>query len=232
MTILDPAPSTTRFGVDRTLLSTPFADETEDRAILDFDALFAGWNDFDRLSQLTPILSSGVHRAGEFLDLAAGDSRMIADLFLTMEPSAVSDDNRDGDRLYEHLRRVETGFNTHLNEALQELDSVDRHLEENALPLPSAEARSNARTLIPRLCRLYHHGFAVYPLFDGEIAIEATVASRHSVLFSCEPDGSVLCLVNIRQRRRRAKYHDASELPDRFICDALTELSELRDIEG
>ena len=211
-------------------MSAPLADEIEDRANLDFRALLAGWNDCDRLPHRMPIVVSGIHDAEKAPDPTVEDTR-IMDSFSTMDPSAYSG-NRDWNPLHAHLGRVETGFHTRLNEAFRELDRMDRRLEENALPLPSAQTHENARTLIPRLCRVYPHRFSVYPLFDGEIAIEATVASRHSVLFSCEPDGRVLCLVNIRQRRRRANYHGVSELPDGFICDALAELNELRDIEG
>lgn len=227
MTILDPAPSTAPLGIDQTSLSTPFSDETEDRTILDFDAIFASWNNVHRLSQLNRIPVFGVADADDLRDPTGEAPCVDADLFLPIGPLVHSDGSRGWDRLDAHLRSVEAGFHVHINEALQELEDVDRRVEENALTLPSVQAHSNARILIPRLCRLYPRRLSVYPLFDGEIAIEATVASRHSVLLSCEPDGSVLCLVNIRQRRRRAKYDSASELPDRFIGDALLELGAI-----
>lgn len=200
---------------------------TDDHALEAINGFFTVWRDIARLSQIGSILVSEVDCVAGARIPTVDDTRILIGSVLALEPSARFDGNRGWGRLYAHLRSVDAGLDIHLNEALRELGDVDRRVEENALPHPSAHAHRNARMLIPRLCRLYPHRLSVYPLFDGEIAIEATVASKHSVLFSCEPDGSVLCLVNVRQDRRRAKYYSVKKLPDRFIRDALTELSEI-----
>lgn len=127
----------------------------------------------------------------------------------------------------EPLLDSEVGPQSKMSDVLRVLDEVNVEAEENALPLPSDQVHRNARFLIPRLLPLWSGHFVVYPLFDGEIAIEATVASRHSILVSCEADGSILCLVNIRQQSRRARYETVASLPDRFFRDAFSELNEV-----
>ena len=128
------------------------------------------------------------------------------------------------ERIQRLLIEVERGIHTDLNDALQELEEADQDAEENGWLLPSSSAYRNARTLLPRLYRLSPRRFSAYPLLDGEIALDATTKSRHAVVVICEADGSVLCLVNIHRRERRAKYADASDLPDSFIREAFRDL--------
>ena len=118
------------------------------------------------------------------------------------------------------------GPRSDLADVVRVLDEAKAETEENGWP-SSARAHRSARSLLVRMIPLLTRRLCVYPLFDGEIAIEAVVASRGSVLLSCEPDGTVLCLVNIDRRSRHAKYETADPLPDEFLREALSELSEL-----
>ena len=129
------------------------------------------------------------------------------------------------ERIQEVLVEVDSGIHPDLNDALQELEEADEDAEENGWPLPSSSAYRNARTLLPRLYRLSPRRFSAYPLFDGEIALDATTMSGNSVVVICEADGSVLCLVYIHRRGRRAKYASASDLPDDFIREAFHDLT-------
>lgn len=131
------------------------------------------------------------------------------------------------DRNPEPLADGEIGPESDLEDVVRVLDEAKAEAEENAWPLPSAQTHRSARSLLARMIPLPGRPLCVYPLFDGEIAIEAAVASRGSVLLSCEPDGSVLCLVNIHQKSRHAKYETADPLPDEFLRDALSELNEI-----
>lgn len=129
------------------------------------------------------------------------------------------------ERIQEVLVEVESGIHPDLNDAFQELEEADEDAEENGWPLPSSSAYGNARALLPRLYRLSPRRFSVYPLFDGEIALDATTMSGHSVVVICEADGSILCLVYIHRHGRRAKYASASDLPDDFIREAFHDLT-------
>lgn len=121
---------------------------------------------------------------------------------------------------------VESGTHPDLDDALRELEEADEDAEEHGWSPPSAAARRNARSLLPRLYRLFPRRFSAYPLLDGEIALDATTESRHSVVVICEADGSVLCLGYIHRRGRRAKYASASGLPDRFLREAFRDLAD------
>lgn len=113
------------------------------------------------------------------------------------------------------------GPRSDLTDVVRVLDEAKAETEENGWP-SSARAHRSARSLLVRMIPLL-----TSPLFDSEIAIEAVVASRGSVLLSCEPDGTVLCLVNIDRRSRHAKYETADPLPDEFLRGALSELNEV-----
>ncbi len=119
------------------------------------------------------------------------------------------------------------GPRSDLADVVRVLDEAKAEAEENAWPLPSLQAHRSARSLLLRMIPFLTSPLCVYPLFDGEIAIEAIVASRDSVLLSCEPDGTVLCLVDIHRRNRHAKYETADPLPDEFLRGALSELNEV-----
>ena len=193
--------------------AAPLSSESEtalsdDHAIAEIAGLSAGWSDF--LSR-TPAIPTFV----------TSDTP-------SRNPPVHSERDFEGDLARSLWEYVEAGLHADLHDALRELGEVEAEASENGLPIPSDAVHRNARLLIPRLHRLYRGRLAVYPLLDGEIAIEATIPSRHSVIVNCEADGSILCLVNIHGRSRRAKYQGASQLPDGFIQDALIELREAR----
>lgn len=66
--------------------------------------------------------------------------------------------------------------------------------------------------------------FEVYPMPDGEIAIDVRGGLGYGVLLLCESDGGVLCSVNMDGAHRRTRYSDAHTLPDGFVREALLEL--------
>ena len=65
----------------------------------------------------------------------------------------------------------------------------------------------------------------VYPAPDGEVAIVAPGGPRRSVMVLCEPNGSVLCMMNMDGEHRRARYSTANSVPDGFLHDVLAELA-------
>lgn len=224
MTICDPVPSTTSLDVDQASLSTPFAGETDDRANLDIDLLFAAWREFPSVLLGEQIPHPRARSADQ--PTITGATRTIISIDASFE-DLPGRPTFDADRVHRFLGNIEVGLHHDINRALQELGEVDTEASENAFPIPSAMVHRNARFLIPKIYRTFRRPLSVYPLLDGEIAIEATVPSKDSVLVSCESDGSVLCLVNIHRRSCHAKYDRVSELPDSFMHSALAELREL-----
>ena len=111
-----------------------------------------------------------------------------------------------------------------LYEALQDLDEAEDEAREEGFPIPSNTALGNARRLLHAMYRILPRRFEVYPMPDGEIAIDVPGGPGRSVLLLCGSDGGDLCSVNMDGAHRRARYSDTRGLPDGFVRDALAEL--------
>ena len=111
-----------------------------------------------------------------------------------------------------------------LAEAIAELDDVVGYAEEIEVETPSDAAFDNARRLLKAMYRIAPRPFSVYPVAGGYIAIDARGGKGRIAVVMCGSDGSVLCLVTIGDKHRRARYSTAANLPDGFIREALAEL--------
>lgn len=112
-----------------------------------------------------------------------------------------------------------------LCDALRDLEGVREEAREDGLPAPSDAAAANARRLLHAMYRLLPRRFEVYPMPDGEIAIDVPGGPGRSVLLLCGSDGGALCSVNMNGAHRRARYSGAHALPDGFVRSALAELA-------
>lgn len=110
-----------------------------------------------------------------------------------------------------------------LRDALRDLDEAKDEAREEGFPAPSDTALGDARRLLRTMHRMLPRRFEVYPMPDGEIAIDVPGDGGRSVILLCEPDGGALCLVNMNGRHRRARYSDTDLLPDGFVREALAE---------
>ena len=111
-----------------------------------------------------------------------------------------------------------------LCDALRDLEGARDEAREEGFPVPSDTALRDARRLLRAMYRILPRRFEVYPMPDGEIAIDVPGGHGRSVILLCEPDGGALCLVNMDGRHRRARYADTHDLPDGFVCEALKDL--------
>ena len=119
-------------------------------------------------------------------------------------------------------------LNPDLYDAVHDLEEARNEAREERFPIPSDIAIGNARRLLHAMYTILPRRFEVYPTPDGEIAIDVRGRRGLAVLLLCESDGGMLCLVSMDGAHRRARYSDASMLPDGFVRDALSEL-EARD---
>jgi hypothetical protein len=115
-------------------------------------------------------------------------------------------------------------FPVRLADALRDLGGVKEEAGEAGFPTPTEVACKNANRMLKEMYRLSRRRFEVYPMPDGEIAIDASDGQGSSVLLLCDSDGGALCLVNMRGQHRRARYSSADALPDGFVREALAEL--------
>ena len=111
-----------------------------------------------------------------------------------------------------------------LCDALRDLEGVRNEAREEGFPVPSDTALRNAGRLLHAMYRILPRRFEVYPMPDGEIAIDVPGGPGRSVLLLCGSDGGALCSVNMDGVHRRARYSDTHGLPDGFVRDALAEL--------
>ena len=125
----------------------------------------------------------------------------------------------------DYLRVVEQSFPGELHDAFLDLEGVSEESRELDVAIPSASAHRNVRRLLPAMYRVSPCRFFVYPLHDGEIAIDATSRNRDSVIVVCDSGEGAVCLVSIGRDNRRARYADADRLPDAFLREALAELA-------
>ena len=126
----------------------------------------------------------------------------------------------------ESLTRGATGFRVPLAQALDELDQVVDEAQSEGYEIPSSIAIANAESIIKCIYDNLLHPLQVYPMPDGEVAIDITNGKGSSVLLLCNSDGGALCLVNIDGNQRRAHYSTSDALPDGFISEALDELQQ------
>ena len=133
---------------------------------------------------------------------------------------------RHWDSLTEYLSRGAIGFRVRLAQALEELDQVVDEAQSEGYEIPNSIAIDNAKRIVKRIYDNLLHPFQVYPMPDGEVAVDITNGVGSSVLILCCSDGSTLCFVNICGNQRRAHYSSSDALPDGFMQEALEELQQ------
>ena len=114
-------------------------------------------------------------------------------------------------------------------DALRDLGDVRDEAREEGFPTPTDLAIKNANRLLKEMHPLSLRRFEVYPMPDGEIAIDASDGQGSSVLLLCGSDGGAFCLVNVGGKHRRASYSSADALPDGFVGESLAELDQQGD---
>lgn len=120
-------------------------------------------------------------------------------------------------------------FQVRLAHALRDSGEVRDEARAEGFPTPTDLAIKNANRLLKDVYRLSRHRFEVYPMPDGEIAIDASDGQGSSVLLLCDSEGGALCLVNLAGKHRRARYSSTYALPDVFVREALAELEPKGD---
>ena len=124
-----------------------------------------------------------------------------------------------------HIRADNSGARW-LTDAMGELEEIDDEVAEEALPELSADTKKHARRIVFALTK-QPIAPTVYPTTDGEIALyfKSSVAAS-SVLILVGNNGQAACFSYINGKNRRARYDDASDLPDEFVKAQIQALKE------
>jgi hypothetical protein len=125
-----------------------------------------------------------------------------------------------------------TRFESSLADALSDLREVPKEANENEFERPSHTALTNAERMLKEMYRIRKMRYEVYPLEDGEVAIDAPGDRSTSVFVSCEPEGGAICIVNIDGKNQLERYDAAAELPDEFLTEGLYRLVPKRETIG
>ena len=113
--------------------------------------------------------------------------------------------------------------------ALCELYEVQSAARSDGGTVPGGHAVDKAKSILMDMYRISPRLYAVYPMPDGEIAIDAATRYGTSLVVLCNPDGSAQCLTYIGEEYRTKEYPDTGTLPDDFIRKALLDSTPLTD---
>ena len=113
------------------------------------------------------------------------------------------------------------------NSVLLELNHIDQEVAEESLPEIFPGTKDHARRILFALAT-QSIAPTVYPTEDGEIALyfKSPVATS-AVLIVVGNDGQGACFSYVNGKSRRARYDDASELPDGFVREQLRRLADI-----
>ena len=112
-----------------------------------------------------------------------------------------------------------------LEDALEDLKSSPDEARDEDLPIPSNKALQNGEHVLREVYSIWPRRFEVYPMPNGEVAIDAPAGPGRSILILCDSEGGALCSVNFDRTHRRAHYSDARVLPDGFLRDAIRDMT-------
>lgn len=112
-----------------------------------------------------------------------------------------------------------------LEDALADLKSSPDEARDEDLPIPSNKALQNGEHVLRAVYSMWPRRFEVYPMPNGEVAIDAPAGPGRSILILCDSEGGALCSVNFDRTHRRAHYSNARVLPDGFLRDAIRDMT-------
>ena len=119
-----------------------------------------------------------------------------------------------------------TRTDTELEDALQDLREARDEAREEGFPEPSDTAIASAERLLRAMYVIAPQRFEIYPTPDGAIAVDAPGGYGRSFVVFCEATGGALCMLNLDDEHRSARYDATRTLPDGFVREALTELGQ------
>lgn len=129
----------------------------------------------------------------------------------------------------EELARDFEVYAPDLPDALRELYEVQSEARSDGGIVPDDDAVARAKRTLMDMYRISPRLYTVYPMDDGQIAIDAATKYGTSLVVLCNPDGSAQCLTYIGEEYRTKEYPDTGMLPDDFIRKALVDSTPLTD---
>ena len=113
------------------------------------------------------------------------------------------------------------GRMAHLKEAMDDLAHVQEEAAEEGWRVPSADTAQTAERVFGDMFGYAPRPYAVYPMPDGEIAIDARSPRGTKVVVICDAKGGARCLIYANSDFDSREHEDARALPDDFVKDAI-----------
>lgn len=110
---------------------------------------------------------------------------------------------------------------THLKEAMDDLARVREEAAEEGWRIPSADTAQTAERVFRDMFSRAPRPYAIYPMPDGEIAIDAHSPHGTKVVVVCDAKGGARCLTYANGDFDSREHEDVSVLPDDFVKAAL-----------
>lgn len=107
-----------------------------------------------------------------------------------------------------------------LLEAIRDLGDVTLEAEEEGYRLPSDTAISNARVALGMMYRIHARRYEVYPMPDGEVAVDAPERGS-SVMVICDSEGGIRYLQNVKGKQEYVCYRSLQSLPGSRLKEGL-----------
>ena len=110
-----------------------------------------------------------------------------------------------------------------LQEALDAISEIRSVALEEGCDEPSTSAMTNAEQVLRTMYYLSPQIYDVYPMGDGEIAIDGGSRGRRIGVF-CYPDGSVQYVGWVDNERQEVRKNDTEDIPIDFLRQSLSHL--------
>ena len=126
-----------------------------------------------------------------------------------------------GDEAHNAENRART--QAYWEHALAQLELIVDEAKEEVFEPPTDIGKGNARAMLEVMFKLAPREYDVYPMPDGEVAIDTGKPERRVFVF-CPPDGGIQCIGWIGKERRDVSYGTVEEVPTEFLHEILLEL--------
>ncbi len=116
----------------------------------------------------------------------------------------------------EDVGKIDANDPPELLDALLDLYDAPRTAEEDGDLAPDHDTLLRAEDILRAMYRTDPRPYSVYPMPDGDIAIDAHSPQGSKVVIICDPNGAARCLVYLNGESDIREYHAPSVIPDSF----------------
>ena len=111
-----------------------------------------------------------------------------------------------------------------LNAALTDLAEVKEEALADGFLEPTEDAVHCAERLLRRSYKFIPQRYEIYPMPEGEVALDPPSGFKQSILFLCRPDGSVHCMLYLNGVHETFTFESEQVLPEQFLRETLLRL--------